>query len=368
MRASSKDRVLTQTARLSSAGREVHLDEWVTPDVCDERSQLRPGKILEWMDVVGVLAATRHCRKPVVTASVDGLRLRHPIRVGERVTMTAAIGYTSERSMGVSVTMTHGLPRADQPPTAVQGYATFVALDGAGNALKVPQIVPEAPVEIARFREGSLRREFRKKLASGQLPSLPELPPNAPPWERIALIREFLKVLPLRMPWDRGDLSRARSRRESYVHKIEPVLASKLNFHETLYGGTLMRWLESAASLSAQAYTGGAAVQLAALHGLTFLRPVRKHVFVHIRCAVAHVAEGLTVFASVQAEDPLQGTYEDTLRAFLTYSCADKTRLPLFECAGDDERALFTEVEHRLALQRALFNLEGTAAPHQVTQ
>jgi hypothetical protein len=74
---------------------------------------------------------------------------------------------------------------------------------------------------------------------------------------------------------------------------------------------------------------------------------------------VAHVAEGLTVFASVHAEDPIEGTYEDTLRAFLTYSCTDRNRLPSFECAGDDERALFTEVEQRLALQRALFHLEG---------
>jgi acyl-CoA hydrolase len=345
------------------SAREVHLDEWVAPDVCDERGQLRSGKILEWMDVVGVLAASRHCRRPVVTASVDGLRLRHPIRVGERVTMTASIAHTSDRSMGVSVAMTHGLPRAEQPPSAVQGYATFVAMDDAGNALEVPQFVPEAPAEVARFREGSLRREFRRKLASGQLPGAPDLPTNAPPWERIVLIREILKVLPLplRMPWDRGDLSRVRSRRDSYVHKIEPVRASKLNFHGTLYGGTLMRWLESAASLSAQAYAGGAPVQLAALHGLTFLRPVQKHVFVHIRCTVAHVAPpALTVFASVQAEDPLEGTYEDTLRAFLTYACADGTRLPHFECTGDDERALFTEVEHRLALQRALDSLEAS--------
>jgi acyl-CoA hydrolase len=353
----------SEAGRQPTPARDVHLDEWVAPDVCDERGHLRPGKILEWMDVVGVLAATRHCRRPVVTASVDGLRLRHPVRVGERVTMTAAIGHTSERSMGVSVAMTHGLPRDEQPPSAVQGYATFVTLDEAGKALAVPQFIPESPVEVARFREGSLRREFRQKLASGQLPGLPELPANASPWERIVLIREVLKALPLRMPWERGDLSRGRSRRDSYVHKIEPVRASKLNFHGTLYGGTLMRWLESAASLSAQAYAGGAPVQLAALHGLTFLRPVQKHVFVHIRCTVAHVAApALTVFASVQAEDPLDGTYEDTLRAFLTYSCADGTRLPLFECAGDDERALFTEVEQRLALQRVLYNLEATGA------
>jgi acyl-CoA hydrolase len=48
-------------------GSHVHLDEWVAPDAADDRGFLRAGKVLEWMDVVGVVAATRHCRKPVVT-------------------------------------------------------------------------------------------------------------------------------------------------------------------------------------------------------------------------------------------------------------------------------------------------------------
>jgi acyl-CoA hydrolase len=70
--------------------------EWVAPDIADEQGYLRAGKILEWMDVVGVLAATRDCRRPVVTASVDGMELANPIRVGERVTMTASVAHTSE--------------------------------------------------------------------------------------------------------------------------------------------------------------------------------------------------------------------------------------------------------------------------------
>src|SRR5437879_11726469 len=98
-------------------GPEAHLDEWVAPDIADELGFLRAGKILEWMDVVGVLAATRHCRRPVVTASVDAMELRHPIKVGERVTMTAEVAYTSPRSRGVCAAMTHGLP-PDGPPRA----------------------------------------------------------------------------------------------------------------------------------------------------------------------------------------------------------------------------------------------------------
>ena len=101
-----------------------------------------------------------------MTASVDGIELRHPIRVGEKVTMTAVVGYTSERSMGVSVSMTHGRPEDAQRKT-LAGYMTFVALDPSGNALPVPQLQPETPEERARFREGRIRREF----ASGSWPA-----------------------------------------------------------------------------------------------------------------------------------------------------------------------------------------------------
>ncbi|HZX65540.1 MAG TPA: hypothetical protein VFE76_09105, partial [Myxococcales bacterium] len=44
-------------ALASRTGREAHLDEWVAPDIADEQGFLRAGQILEWMDVVGVLAA-----------------------------------------------------------------------------------------------------------------------------------------------------------------------------------------------------------------------------------------------------------------------------------------------------------------------
>src|SRR5438874_10517406 len=113
------------------SGQRAHLDEWVAPDIGDELGFLRAGKILEWMDVVGVLAASRHCRRPVATASVDGMELLHPIRVGERVTMTASIGYTSARSLGVSVSMHHGTRAAEQ--RSLTGYMTFVALDPHGR-------------------------------------------------------------------------------------------------------------------------------------------------------------------------------------------------------------------------------------------
>lgn len=339
-------------------GPEVHLDEWVAPDIADDRGFLRAGKILEWMDVVGVLAAARHCRRSVVTASVDGLELTAPIRVGERVTMTASVAHTSERSVGISITVRHGTGAPSNGHPCVGAYMTFVAPDDSGRAIRVPQFIPETPAELARFREGELRREFRKRLESGGVV------PSAPLGEAtrgedadaVLLVREWLKTLPrLRMPWDRSDPLRPRTRHVSYIHKIEPIRIGKLNFHGTLYGGTLMRWLEGAASLSARAYLGGSAVRLTSLQGLTFIRPAPRDLFVHIRSVVVHASsEGVTALVNVRAEDPVEGAYVDILRAFLSYAPLEDTGIPPLEINGDDDRALFQEVESRRALQKAL--------------
>ena len=336
----------------AAPGREVHLDEWVSPHICDDRGRLRAGKILEWMDVVGVLAAVRHARRTVATVSVDGMQLLEPVNVGDRVRMTASVGYTSRRSIGVSVRMLHGLSTDEKMRRCVDGYMTFVAMDDTGELADVPQFVPETPVEVARFREGQLRREFRRKLEAGMVSTMEPFA-DVPPSEQPLLVRELLKRLPFRMPWDR-DL-RPQARHSSYMHTIEPVREQHLNFHGTLYGGTLMRWMETTASLSARAYAGSA-MRLAGLHGLNFIRPVHRNVFVHIRSVVVHSSDvDLTVLVNVHSENPVDGSYDETLRAFVTYVPAgdQAPRIPPLECRSEEDRALFEEVEHRRALQRS---------------
>jgi acyl-CoA hydrolase len=318
---------------------EVHLDDWVAPRHTDERGHLRAGQMLEWMDVVGVLAAARHTRRPVVTASIDAVELAEPVRLGERVTMTATVAFTSARSLGVAVTMTHAHPGAPPRPT-LAGYMTFVSLDESGKPSPVPQLLVDTPAASARFREGLLRREFRAELEAGQLP-----PRRAAP----------------RTP---ADTPRARDRHDSYVHTIEPVRGGALNFHGTLYGGTAMRWLESNAQLSARAHLGGAPVRCTSLSGLTFLEPVRGHVFVHLRSMVVHVAGGeLTVLVTIDAEDPVSGALAATLRAFLSYAPAEAGQaVPPVECASEAERALAAEVEERRALRERLAGASGAAS------
>ncbi|MGO9708893.1 MAG: acyl-CoA thioesterase [Polyangiaceae bacterium] len=342
--------------------REVHLDQWVDPTMADERGELRAGRILEWMDVVGVLAATRHSRCPVVTASVDGMDFRESVKVGERITMTATVGFTSAKSLGVSVSMVAGFTGARER-RCFDGYMTFVALDAEGRPSLVPQLTPETPNEVARFREGQLRREFRRKLDAGELHAAPSLA-SIDARDRPFLIRELLKVLPMsfRLPWE-PDI-KPRRRHASYMHSIELARTGHLNFHGTLYGGTLMRWLENTASLSARAHVGGLTVRMSGLQGLSFIRPVPANCFVHVRSEVVHAtSEGMTVLVNVHAEDPMSGALSETVRAFITYCPTDgaSVRVPPLELTNDEDRALHEEVEHRLSLQRVIGG-EGVAA------
>jgi len=337
-----------------ASARESHLDQLVTPAISDERGLLRAGQILEWMDVVGVLAATRHARAPVVTVSVDGMELREPVRAGERVTMRAAVGFTSEKSMGICVSMVTGFS-GDSERRCFDGYMTFAAVDPSGRALPVPQLTPETPEEVARFREGQLRREFRKKLESGTLPAKEPLN-SVDARDRPLLVRELLKRFPLtfRLPWEPDP--KPLRRHASFMHSIEMARSGHLNFHGTLYGGTLMRWLEGTASLSARAHLGGQPVRLSGLHGLSFIRPIPANSFVHVRSDVVHAAgDTMTVLVNVQSEGLGGGALQETVRAFVSYSPLDAgVRVPPLQIASDEDRALHAEVEHRLALQRVI--------------
>lgn len=79
---------------------------------------------------------------------------------------------------------------------------------------------------------------------------------------------------------------------------------------------------------------------------------------------IVHSAgSSLTSLVSVQSEDPTKGQYIENLRAFFTYVPHDAAvRVAPLECQGDDERALFEEVERRIALQRRLVPAHARAA------
>lgn len=328
---------------------DVHIDEWVAPDICDDHGALRPGKVLEWMDAVGALAATRFARAPVTTVSVDGLSFQRRIAAGNRISMRARVVHTSARSIGVAVTMTSG------GSAALAGFMTFVVVGTDGHAAPVPRFHPETPEEVAGHREGETRTRFRRDLARDHAPATPAVDTEAnQAMGGDSGVVLFLRELGVRLVRrTRGDAD-SRPASISYVHKIEPVRGGKLNFHGTLYGGTLMRWLETCAAMSASSFLS-CAPRLLGVDGLAFLRPVASNTFVHLDAIVVHRDEiSVTVMVRAVSEEPLSGARTHSLRGFFTYApLVPSMTIPKLE-RGTCDDALFCEVVLRHRLREAL--------------
>jgi acyl-CoA hydrolase len=122
------------------------------------------GKVMHLVDLAAAMAAMRHCRMPVVTASVDSLHFLHPVHVGELIVLRSSVNRAFHTSMEVGVYVTTENLMTGERLHTCSAYLTFVALDRNGKATLVPPVIPETEEEKRRHREAGERREYRLAL------------------------------------------------------------------------------------------------------------------------------------------------------------------------------------------------------------
>jgi len=114
--------------------------------------------------MVAAMAAQRHCAKEVVTAGIDSLAFKEPIRIGDHVVLRASINYVSRSSMEVGVQVTREDPYDGHRVIATTAHLTFVALDEDKRPTAAPPILPETEQEKKRYEHAKLRVRARKEL------------------------------------------------------------------------------------------------------------------------------------------------------------------------------------------------------------
>jgi acyl-CoA hydrolase len=122
------------------------------------------GKVMHLVDLAGAMAAMRHSRCAVVTASVDQMSFLHPVHIGQWVRLRSAVNRVFRTSMEVGVKVwVEDLIKAELTHTS-SAYLTFVALDPSGNPVPIRPVIPETEMEIRRFEEAGQRRNYRLSL------------------------------------------------------------------------------------------------------------------------------------------------------------------------------------------------------------
>ena len=116
------------------------------------------GRVMHLIDIAGALAANRHSNSHVVTASVDYLDFRFPIRVGEWIVLKSSVNRVFHTSMEVGVKVfAENILTGERQHTS-SAYVTFVALDLNQQPRAVPPLILETEEERRRYREAGERR------------------------------------------------------------------------------------------------------------------------------------------------------------------------------------------------------------------
>lgn len=119
------------------------------------------GVIMRLVDTAAGVAAYRHARTNVVTASIDRLDFHHPVFIGDFVTARASLNLVGRTSMEIGVRVdAENLITGEVRHTAT-AYITYVALGKDGRPVPVSPLILETDEERKRNREAQARREIR---------------------------------------------------------------------------------------------------------------------------------------------------------------------------------------------------------------
>lgn len=140
----------------------------VLPNDTNTLGNLFGGQLLAWMDVIASVSAQRHCRRVVVTASVNNVSFREPILHSSIVTLEAKVSRAFSSSMEVFVDVYVEDAISGVRRKCNEAIYTFVAVDQLGGPINVPELVPETTEEIERY-EGALRRKQLSLILAGKL-------------------------------------------------------------------------------------------------------------------------------------------------------------------------------------------------------
>lgn len=135
--------------------------EIIFPADANAVGNLFGGRLMQFIDLVGAVAACRHAQAITVTASMDHLDFVAPCKIGDLVILRASVNRAFRTSMEVGVKAMVEDFREGRLRHVSSAYLTYVAVDMDGRPVQVPEIIAETEHQQRRFEDAGRRREMR---------------------------------------------------------------------------------------------------------------------------------------------------------------------------------------------------------------
>lgn len=144
------------------------MTDLVLPSETNPLNNLFGGELLARMDRAASIAARRHSRRIVVTASVNHVAFNRSVPLGSVVTVEAKVSRAFRSSMEIYLDVWIDDRESGERSKANEAIYTFVAVDDSGRPVRIPEIMPETEEEKIRF-DGALRRKQLSLVLAGKM-------------------------------------------------------------------------------------------------------------------------------------------------------------------------------------------------------
>jgi acyl-CoA hydrolase len=140
---------------------ELTLAQVMLPEDANPRGNVHGGTLMKLADSAGGVCATRHARRPLVTAVIDSMTFEQPVYVGNLVILHASLTWTGRTSLETEVTIDAEDLLSGVVRHISTAYFVYVATDDNGRPTPVPPLEVSTPEQRRRWQEAEQRRAVR---------------------------------------------------------------------------------------------------------------------------------------------------------------------------------------------------------------
>lgn len=276
------------------------------------------GKILEWIDKAAYAVAAGWSGSYCVTAYVGHVSFRHGIPSGHIVEVEARIIYTGRTSMHIQCTVRNADPKKLHWTEATNCLVIFVATDGKGKSVPVPEFDPITATERAHARAAIGRADIRSAIE---------------------------KEMAEQVYSDEGTAPRTVTR-----FLAQPT---DVNWGGKVHGGTAMEWIDQAAWLCASSWSGMTPTVVYS-GGVRFYRPIHIGHVVELEARLLRTnRKTMDIAVHVRSGDPRNDERHLTTHCAITYGVRGPdgrlTDIPQWEPVSHEDNVL---AEHAYRLRK----------------
>lgn len=218
---------------------EVKMSQFILPCHANHCGELSVGQLLKWMDTTACLSAERHAHCPCVTASMDDIDFdfEQRLSVGHVVNIKAKVNRAFNTSLEVGIIITSEDPCTGRQWKVCNAFATFVAKGQGSGKVQLKAVIPRTSQEKIEYSIAAERRRMRL--------------------HHLESIKDLVSSSTIQKEPDFDESQHVVPAEKTRVETVELVLPPHANHQSNSFGGQIMAWMESAATISASRFCKG---------------------------------------------------------------------------------------------------------------